>query len=404
MDPLTVMMNQSSISPVFQPVFNLEKYEVIGYEVLGNINFEEKNLSLGSFFMDSNVPQEYKWEIEELLQIKAIDMFLEKKEQHLPYLFFNVDPNTLYFENNHELFIERIEKFEKKGFPRQKVVLYMNFHQFDGDIEELSHVFRYLKANEIKLGLTDLGKKGSDLYTLSQLEPNLFKVNMLEMKETSSSHSIRDVLDSLTLFARKIGAVVAFEGISDVHKLYTAWKHSGRFLQGNLLSSVVSSSIGRSVRKQFLDTNIKSFVKYDNNRFHEQWMFVQKLDDKLRNIQQSNTHEDFILREVTKLAFPFAFRAYICDANGYQKSPNYIKVGQEWKIDEQALGKNWSWRSYFLENLVQMEHGNIGIISDSYRDIDSNELIRTYSFRLSSDRYLFIDISQDFLYEKDWLR
>ncbi|WP_096188958.1 EAL domain-containing protein [Evansella halocellulosilytica] len=403
MDPLKVMMNKSTVFPVFQPVFNLEQFEVIGYEVLGNIQIDDKNLSLGSFFMDSSVPAEYKWEIEELIQEKTIKMFLESNDEW-PSLFFNIDPNALYHENNHDLFIQRIEKFEKDGFPRKNIVLYVNAHQFDGEVDELSHIFRYLKANDLKLGLADLGREGNDLDTFSQLEPNMFKVNMEKMKETSAVHSIRDVLDALTFFARKIGAVVTFEGISDPHHLYTAWKHGGRFIQGDLLSTKTNNAVDRNYRQQLLASQVTSFVNYDKKRMNEQWKFVQMLDNKITNIQEELENEELLLEEVTKFISSWAFRAYICDSNGYQKSPNYLKGDQEWQIDEASKGKNWSWRSYFLENLVKMEHGNTGILSDSYRDIDSNELIRTYSFQINHDLFLFIDMNQDFLYEKDWLR
>lgn len=50
-----------------------------------------------------------------------------------------------------------------------------------------------------------------------------------------------------------------------------------------------------------------------------------------------------------------------------------------------------------------MKTWNKGILSEIYSDIETGEQIRTFSYPLSEDCYLFIDIDNDFISERDYL-
>lgn len=51
-----------------------------------------------------------------------------------------------------------------------------------------------------------------------------------------------------------------------------------------------------------------------------------------------------------------AFRMYVCDEDGFQKSANIIKYDNDWIIQPEYANKNWSWRPYFLENIIKMRN------------------------------------------------
>src|SRR5690606_23389928 len=102
------------------------------------------------------------------------------------------------------------------------------------------------------------------------------------------------------------------------------------------------------------------------------------------------------------LAAPFdkeSFRMYICNANGQQISSNYRKRDGQWVIETEQNGAHWAFRPYFLENIMRMKKWPRGILSDTYSDIETGEIIRTYSYPLQGDNFLFIDISGEFLFE-----
>ena len=98
-----------------------------------------------------------------------------------------------------------------------------------------------------------------------------------------------------------------------------------------------------------------------------------------------------------------AFRMYVCDEDGFQKSVNIFKGKEGWIEQAEYIHKNWSWRPYFLENIIKMRNERKGILSDLYSDIETGETIRTFSFPMNGEDYLFIDISYQYLFQNDQL-
>ncbi|MDQ7863715.1 EAL-associated domain-containing protein [Peribacillus frigoritolerans] len=97
------------------------------------------------------------------------------------------------------------------------------------------------------------------------------------------------------------------------------------------------------------------------------------------------------------------FRLYICDEEGYQKSPNILHKDGQWIVQPSYMNKNWSWRPYFLENIVKMRNEKKGRLSDLYSDIETGETIRTFSYPLNNKEYIFCDLSYSYLYENEAL-
>lgn len=50
-----------------------------------------------------------------------------------------------------------------------------------------------------------------------------------------------------------------------------------------------------------------------------------------------------------------------------------------------------------------MKTWNKGMLSDIYSDIETREMVRTYSYPLTDQHYLFIDIGYSFIYENEFL-
>src|SRR5690606_35540416 len=82
-----------------------------------------------------------------------------------------------------------------------------------------------------------------------------------------------------------------------------------------------------------------------------------------------------------------AFRLYICDGEGFQLTPNIVKREGEWIIQEEARNKNWSWRPYFLQQLLKLREESVPVLSSSYSDIETEEPTRTFSIALPNNEY-----------------
>ncbi|WP_239649788.1 EAL-associated domain-containing protein [Methylocucumis oryzae] len=90
-------------------------------------------------------------------------------------------------------------------------------------------------------------------------------------------------------------------------------------------------------------------------------------------------------------------RFYLCNNNGDQISANYNFAENQWLVDTEKLGFNWSWREYFyqLRALEVTDSCYRVVTSDRYRDFSSEVLCKTLSLRLDDNRILLVDIAAD---------
>lgn len=402
MDPFEVMEHIDSVSAYLQPIINADRYEVAGYEVLGRVQIEGKAHSLGPFFENSQIPDEYKWEVDQILYHQAVDKLI--KIAGAPKIFFNIQQGVLGPLDAVEALMELFQKFEDKGLSRDQVIFEIKVHDFQGDLDELSHVMLYMKASGYEVALDDVRVYDTHLDQFSKLEPSIIKVDVSDLNETRSYYTYSEILDTLAFFARKLGAALHFKGIEDSHQLHISWKHGGQFFQGYYLGEPEESPIDKENVQEKVRKDIHSFIDMHHRSLNRQTQFLSRMDNQVQETWiKNNNNIDYFLKELSAQFKKEAFRMYICNQYGYQLSENWIKQEPgSWQREKEALGKNWSWRVYFLDHVVEMQFNKNGMLSDKYRDIDTNENIRTYSYPLSAEIYIFIDIDPLFLYEKNW--
>ncbi|MFC0522233.1 EAL-associated domain-containing protein [Pontibacillus salicampi] len=402
MDPMDVMEQLDQIKPAYQPIFSAIKHDVMGYEVLGRIKENEEWVSLGSFFHDSQVPDEFKVEIDNNLLTQAVQDLMDKGDTK-SCLFVNRTAKQLMWDGEH--LIETLAPFHEQGFAYHRIVLEITEHDFDEDFKSLSHLLLYYKTFGIQIAIDRVGEKSSNLDRLRQLEPHIIKIDSKILRNNDSSNH-QDILYSLSFLARRIGAAMLFENIEDSFQLYYAWKHGGRFYQGYYLERPSFSFLDAFAREKLIKEQVDSFIRREKSLIEDRIAFVLKWDQRMRGLLDywsGNRKVDSFIERVARYFDEESFRIYVCDSNGQQISSNYRKYGEEWEKEADIVGTNWAFRPYFLENMVQMRTWNKGRLSDLYSDIDTREMVRTFSFPLSAHFYIFIDIRYSYIYEHECL-
>ncbi|RXI97857.1 EAL domain-containing protein [Anaerobacillus alkaliphilus] len=402
MDALEVLMNKDKIIPYFQPIVSATKQRVMGYEILGRIQLGEEVISLGDFFNNDSIPDEYLIEIDEYIQEIAFDYYCQANQT--AELFINCSANIMMSNQDYiENFLQRLKTYETRGLTLNKIVLEIKEHTYNGDLSQLGHLILYLKSLGIKIAIDDVGRGGSNLDRIAQLEPDILKVDLNFLKGVTISQVHRDVLYSLATFARKMGATLLFEGIGDLTKLNAAWRNGGRFYQGFYLALPAPNFVEENNCKNKLQSEFQQFINHERMKLTNQYNFTEELNTRLEPLINKKYSIDDLLKVISKSFSDLCFRLYICDQYGFQRSSNYVKINSSWEKQEDYIGKNWSWRPYFLENIIRMHYDKRGILSDIYADIDTNEFIRTFSFPINEELYLFLDIPYTVLYEKKGL-
>lgn len=404
MDPLDVLTNLDKVIPYYQAIYSADEQRIIGYEVLGRIKLNDEIESLGEFFQDENIPDEYRIEVDDSILHIAIDEFLELNESHL-LLFINRDANLLMLDHG-ESFLDILLEKQEKGIKLNQIVLEITEHNFRGDIEQLYHLLLYYRTYGIKVAIDNIGKASSNLDRIGLLSPDILKIDLQPLRLSSPSQSYYDVLYSISLLARKIGATLLYEDIEVNFQLQYAWKNGGRYYQGFYLNKPQREFTKIDDNKNMLKHEFQTYIHSEKKKLEKLYLFTENFNQKVQQILQKigKQFDDYkdLLQQLSKQLDDCSFRIYICDEDGFQQSVNIFKQGN-WEIQPQYYLNNWSWRPYFLANIMRMRFDQKGFLSDVYSDIETGELIRTFSFPLNQNHYLFIDLSYDYLYEEEGL-
>lgn len=400
MDALDILTDLEHVIPFFQPVFSADRHRIIGYEVLGRYCGEGQVVSLGPFFYDKSIPDEYRLEVDNVVVKKALEKALTLDKDML--LFINRDVELLIHDSGEE-FLQLLLQFQEKGIFLTNVVLEISADERKNDID---HLLNYYRTYGIKVAIDKKGGDSSLLDQIGQLKPDIVKVDLMPLRATNPPPAYQEILYSLSILARKIGATLLFKNIEMVYQLQFAWKHGGRYYQGLFLGEPSNDFTSRDILKEKLKEEFHQFILYEKTKLESVYKVSEQFQLKISEIVNKNwksvDYEDLLKLLSSKLD-NIAFRMYVCNEDGFQKTPNMFKKEKLWVLQDEYKQKNWSWRPYFLENIIKMRTEKKGILSDLYNDIETGEMTRTFSYPLNTQDYLFIDLSYDFLYRQDSL-
>ncbi|MEH7501702.1 EAL-associated domain-containing protein [Neobacillus drentensis] len=402
MDALEILSDLENVFPYFQPIFSADEQRVIAYEVLGRYASEGNIISLGAFFQDDQIPDEYKYEVDLLLVKMALEKALTLDGDVSIFLNRNAD---LLMYGHGEPFLQELLAFEKKGFLLNRIVLEISDRNYTGDLDQFDHLLQYYRTYGIKIAIARIDSESHYFERVGQLEPDILKINLQALKSTSTGINFHDVLFTLSLLARKIGATLLFENIEMSYQLQFAWKNGGRYYQGFYLHPPAAEFIQRDFLKHRLKEKFHDFISYEKRKLEAVYTSAEFFQAKVQEIVIKNRNATYqnLFQVLIKDLDQIAFRMYVCDEDGFQRSANIFKGKEGWITQSEYIGKNWSWRPYFLENIIKMRNERKGILSDLYCDIDTGETIRTFSFPMNGEDYLFIDISYHYLFQHDQL-
>ncbi|ANU21600.1 diguanylate cyclase [Planococcus plakortidis] len=402
MDPLDIIDNMDKIMPAFQPIVSAVKHDVIGYELLGRYIEQDGTKSLGDFFNDPEVPDEFKTEVDQRLLEMALDQLLLENKDCL--LFINRNARQL-MAGDGEDFLKTLLEYRKRGFPLERIVLEITEHDFNDDFDTLNHLLLYFKTYGIQIAVDHVGAKSSNIDRIRQLRPHILKIDM-SISRHHQPDAFQDIIHSISMLAHRIGARLLYEYIEDNHQLYFAWKHGGHYYQGYYLAHPDPTLLTTGALSIHVGDKVKEFVHREKAMVSERLAYTARSEEKLKRLMgkwQSPDYADLFIQEVLPLFERESFRIYICNSDGEQVSSNFRKTVGNWQSEPQQIGSHWAFRPYFLENMMLMKASHKGRLSDIYADIETGEMIRTFSYPLSDECFLFVDLSYEFISENDYL-
>lgn len=404
LDPLDIMMNKNRVIPFFLPIVSADKQQVVGYEVQPYWMEANERIKLNWFFEDRSIPSEYRLELEDDLQKKAIDLYTAENGKKM--LYFNYDVRLLKKQAG-QMLLDRLEAMQQLGIPLKRIIVNIVCEQSVEELLEVKHTMVYMQSLGVQLAVNADYSAANQLELFTKLKPNVICVNCSFLEENLLPGMYRDVHQPLALFARKIGATLLFQGVETFAQFNYAWRSGGRYYQGPYFQQATKGFVDENSFKDKLKKDMHHFIHYEREKMKAQFtlsnQLSQTLKQAMKDLKQDQGYDEIVLN-VAKALNAYTFRVYICDEDGIQQSANAEKdVEGNWLLLKESRAKNWSWRPYFLENIVRMNVEKKGILSDLYTDIERDEQIRTYSYPLNDKLYVFVDIPYAFLFEQNGL-
>lgn len=383
---------RQEVKPFFQPILSLQNQEIIGYETLGRHVREHGVESLGPFFHNPDIPEEIHLRIDRHLREQAIQRLAATADDSL--LFINLKPSWIYRTYRRTGQLPTIQFLKKHRVDPSRIVIEITEEEFTGDLHELTWIVEQYREVGCTIAIDDVGSGFSNFDRIASLRPKILKIDLNLMKKSLFHDGYKAVMQSFSILAAQMGASLLVEGIETKQELQSALQVGARYVQGYLFAKAEPELLPKQAFKAMLKEEMKLFGRQEFERYNSLLTVPQSLDELIHASYAiaSAADADKLIEQAIAGVSHQCIRIYICREDGYQTSSNYNRREEGWVTDESYRGANWTWRPFFISNILMMNRQKQGILSQPYTDLDTSRPIQTYSCALSEGYYLFLDL------------
>lgn len=384
----------SQIVPYYQPIISLQSRQIIGYESLGRYMVDGEPVSLGPFFHNPQYTEKEQLQIDRLLRLQAIDRMARSPEDGL--LFINLRPSWIFNAYKKSGSLPTILFLEESNLPMDRIVIEITEDEFQGSAQELSDLVHLYRQRGCKIAIDDVGSGFSNFDRIAWIEPDIIKIDLKLMKNSSVHKGYNALLRSYSIIAEQMGASLLMEGIENEIDLQQAVTMGARYVQGFYFSAANNDYLPPNIFSEVIREQLTSYAGEQIAKYQELHAINQLFDRFIRTPQltvNSIDPDPFIEQFLSQMPLN-CIRIYLCREDGTQVSANFSRNPEHiWQKDTRFRGANWIWRPYFIPNIVRLQYHPTPTMSQIYADLETNKMIYTYSGMIHSDLYLFFDLT-----------
>jgi EAL domain-containing protein (putative c-di-GMP-specific phosphodiesterase class I) len=212
------------VVPAFQPILNLKKDSIEGYEVLMRIE-DQGDYIPAMAFIDQIYELSFLTVFEEIIFDKAINAWLAGKVRGK--LFFNMPSYFVHYLAKGKVKLEDFKKeLTKAGIPAKDVVIEIPESKITATTEELVEVVNNIRALGFKVAVDDFGVENSSIERLLKTKPDIVKIDGFFLKEE------RNMLRWIVKGLKRLGYAVVIEHVEKAEDLELAKKLGADYAQG----------------------------------------------------------------------------------------------------------------------------------------------------------------------------
>jgi len=228
---LKIAIEQQQLVFYYQPIVNLSKNEIIGFEALMRWKHPDKGIIS---------PQNFIKVAEQNDLIKAIDSQLlssiakqleqwQKQSQKPLYISFNISGQRFV---DSQLIQEIKQLIKTHNLRPGSLVVEVTEHVLMKNIGKARHLFHQLKSLGIRISLDDFGTGYSSLSYLNQLPFDILKIDRSFVTKITEQNPDHPIINMIVALANTMKIDLVAEGVETILQLKTLTKMACSFGQG----------------------------------------------------------------------------------------------------------------------------------------------------------------------------
>ncbi|MDR0454264.1 MAG: GGDEF domain-containing protein [Deferribacteraceae bacterium] len=224
------ILDGECISPVYQPVVSLTDGQIYGYEALSRISDKELSMDIEYMFRVADKINRL-WELETLCRKKSLEnaktIGADKK------LFINVHSNIIHDNKFKEGFTK--QRLDEYAINPDNVIFEITERTAILDIDAFMGSINHYKKQNYKIALDDVGAGYSGLNILTNIKPNIIKLDMGLIRNIDKDNTKQLLCKAMIDFCKNAGIKLIAEGIETDEELKVLIKLNADFGQGYFL-------------------------------------------------------------------------------------------------------------------------------------------------------------------------
>ena len=220
---LAVLQNET-ITTVFQPIVSLRDGQTIGYEALSRGPKEMQNPEI---LFTSAKHFNKVWELEQLCRSKALEAAAAQQIQGK--LFLNVNPNVMHDRKFRTGFTKAY--LQNYDLQSENIVFEITEREAVDNITDFRKTVDHYKEQEYRIAIDDAGAGYSGLNMISDIKPHFIKLDMNLIRDIDRDTTKHSLVKSMCDFASMSNTLLIAEGIEtegELLKLIDLGVHYGQ--------------------------------------------------------------------------------------------------------------------------------------------------------------------------------
>ncbi len=228
------LIRPGSLRAVFQPIIDLSRGDIIGYEALVR-PAPESGIHGPAEAFDLAAQAGVLWELEEAARVACVNAAINQSQELL--LFFNTSPRV-FIDLRYEEAVTRL--ISNAGLAPARVVLEITERAEDPHSDALREQTQRLKRCGFQVAIDDVGAGASGLRRMMALRPQWLKLDRDLIDGVDTDPYKQNLLDFFVHFARMSGVNLIAEGVERIEELATLIDLGIVHAQGYLLGRPAS--------------------------------------------------------------------------------------------------------------------------------------------------------------------